>query len=567
MKTCFLFQALAFFSMVVQATMLFCENPKAKAWAKDLDYLVNRLEIQHPDLYANVEKKVFLEAVSALTSDLPTLEDRKIVFALQNLMALVQDVHTSVVFWKGENQGITAIFDIYPLSFHTFSNGLFISAAPEAYKEMVGCRVMAFNGMATEDLTGRIRNLVSADNPSGRIWAGDIHLSLAAALEYCGVARKPEGLNLTLQRSDGSELTAVIGALPFREGLPILVACGMGKRGQGITYMSDKTSGPEPLYLSRPHDQYWYQYLPHQKLMYVSLLEMEPKSPGDFDRFYDEVLSEFDRNKAEKMVLDIRLNRGGDHYEKPLLKGIIARRDLDRPDKLFVIIGRTVVSASQHFATQFRLYTHATFIGENTGGRPNHYGAQRYFNLPNSGLTIRTSTIYHQDASDWEVGDCTRPDFLTPLSSEDFLCKRDPSMELIYNFSTVGHLKELFKKQLSAAYLDGGFEGLEILCEQFKKEHAKTGVNMGILISDFSGWLFPNIKNKADYTRFLELFTRECPGWTESWFVLARNRHLAEDWAQAARYYEKSLNLFPGNVLARRNLALIRFLLKSDKEK
>ena len=38
--------------------------------------------------------------------------------------------------------------------------------------------------------------------------------------------------------------------------------------------------------------------------------------------------------------------------------------------------------------------TEAIFIGEPTGGRPNHFGEVKSFNLPNSGLSVRYSTKY-----------------------------------------------------------------------------------------------------------------------------------------------------------------------------
>lgn len=139
-------------------------------------------------------------------------------------------------------------------------------------------------------------------------------------------------------------------------------------------------------------------------------------------------------------------------------------------------------------------------------------------------------------------------------------------MERIEHFPQVSHLKELFKKRLSEAYIAGGFDRLVSTYKSFKQEYAETGINMGLLLSDFTWWLAPNKKEKSDYTRFLDLFTHECPDWTESWFAMAWHVQLAGNSDRAVGYYEKSLELFPGNVLARRNLALIRFLLKSDNE-
>ena len=536
------------------------DQGKDGPWPQDIRYLVHRLEVQHPNLYANVEKEVFQTAARDLISRTPDMSERQIVFAIQKLTAMIRDVHCSVPFWKWKNSDEKGYFDMIPLTFHTFDDGLFIMAAEAEYADLVGARVLAIGNTPTEEVQKRLGSLMSADNPSGCAWARDIYLSLFGALEFCDIVHNADHVTLKVQEHGRKPRNIRVRGSSLKAAIGLQAASQMGYRGKGGRCMLDLCSGPAPLYLSRPNEAYWYQYIPEHKTMYVCLLKMEPKTPGDFERFYRELLKEFDIKGAEKLVLDIRNNGGGDHYEKPLLKGVIARTDLDRHDRLFVIIGRGTVSASQHFATQFRMYTNATFIGENTGGRPNHYGAQRFFELPNSHLPVRTSIVYHQDETDWEMADCTRPDFYTFLSSTDFLKSRDPSLELIFDFERVKHLRSLFRERLSKAYLSGGYLAIESAYRLFFDAFADTGISRGMLINDFMCWLSANKKTREDYTHLLELYTLECPDWSESWFALARAMELSGNGQPAEDNYLRCLEVFPGNVLARRNLALLRFI-------
>src|SRR3989442_12975880 len=63
---------------------------------------------------------------------------------------------------------------------------------------------------------------------------------------------------------------------------------------------------------------------------------------------------------------------------------------------LFVITGRLTFSAAMNLASRLEHETHATFVGEPTGSRPNHYGEAATLPLPASAITGRVSTPHWQ---------------------------------------------------------------------------------------------------------------------------------------------------------------------------
>lgn len=528
-------------------------------WEADIDYLIGRLEAQHPNVYANVTETEFKAHAENLKSKIDSMTDREITFSIQGLLATIQDIHTSVVPWQTQDSTVLSYFRMYPVFLHPFSDGLFVKAANTQHKNILGSKVLKFGDVDAEELQKRMLTLVSGDNFNGRLAMCDLYLSLVGALEYCGVKALNDTLTLTLQNPEGDHFQHSVEPLAFQEVMQLIIAARERKDEKDFFELNELTSNPLPLYISKPGDAYWYEYLSEQKTMFVYLKEMQPKSEGDFERFYNEVLEKFDKSGAEKLVLDVRNNSGGDHFEMPLLKGVIARPHLDKPDKLFVIVGRVTCSASQHFATQFDIYTNTTFIGENSGGRPNHYGAQRPFILPNSKLPVRTSQIYHQDATEWDMADCTHPDYYVTLTSDNYRKNEDPVLQFILNFDEVKDLPNIFKEKLYTAYSEGGYSALESAYYSFIREHESTGINRGKLINEFLFWLLPNRKSIEDYAKFLELYTRECPDDTESWYALARRNELAGNYDLAENYYKKSLEVFPGNTLAKRMLKLMKF--------
>ena len=94
---------------------------------------------------------------------------------------------------------------------------------------------------------------------------------------------------------------------------------------------------------------------------------MKGESIADFSRRLRALV---DTGTVDRLVLDLRLNRGGDGtLNRPLLLSLIKARKLEGPGKLFVIIGRSTFSAAQFLVNQLEAYTDAVFVGEPSGGK------------------------------------------------------------------------------------------------------------------------------------------------------------------------------------------------------
>ena len=128
-----------------------------------------------------------------------------------------------------------------------------------------------------------------------------------------------------------------------------------------------------------------------------------------------------DSLQPARMVLDIRDNLGGNGgLNRYPVQQIVRRPWLDRPDRLFVIIGRRTFSAGQQFANLLEAWTQATFVGEPTGQRPSQYGDHRPLELPNSHLTVMISTVFHQAPDEFDRREFIPPDAYAPLTSEAY---------------------------------------------------------------------------------------------------------------------------------------------------
>jgi C-terminal processing protease CtpA/Prc len=149
-----------------------------------------------------------------------------------------------------------------------------------------------------------------------------------------------------------------------------------------------------------------------------------------FPVFIKEVFACADQNPVERFIIDIRNNGGGNSsIFTPMLQELKRREALNHKDRLFVIIGRRTFSSAVLNAIQLRNQTQAVFVGEPSGGRPNHFGEVRMFMLKHSRLPVTYSTNYFTTSQ--EDTDSFYPDIPVELSIQDFLNHHDPVIEKI----------------------------------------------------------------------------------------------------------------------------------------
>jgi C-terminal processing protease CtpA/Prc len=93
-----------------------------------------------------------------------------------------------------------------------------------------------------------------------------------------------------------------------------------------------------------------------------------------FSAFNKELWDFIGENDVDKIVLDIRQNRGGISYIlNPFIREI-KKSAFNHPDQFYVIIGKDTYSSAVLNAISLKTGTNAYFVGEATGGEPNHYG-------------------------------------------------------------------------------------------------------------------------------------------------------------------------------------------------
>jgi tetratricopeptide (TPR) repeat protein len=389
-------------------------------WRWDLDYFARRMKQMHWDLYAVVGEANFRRAVEELKRDVPGLKDHQVLLRLKRIVASVGDGHTSMSVKRPDEPTAPSL----PVGFYRFTDGLYVRSADEAHRELLGARVLKFGPLDADDAFERAKPYCSVDNDMGYLDGVPLLLGSPLILEAIGATGDAAAAELTLRLRDGAERVVKLDTVQVNPA-------HLRDNPRPQAHELDGAPAP-PLYLQKGRPTMWREYLPERKLVYLYFGGVADPEGSTLERVARETFDFIDANDVRHLVIDMRLNGGGDTgLFVPLLHGLIACEKVNRPGRLFVIIGRRTFSAAQNAANLIETHTHATFVGEPTGSRPNFVGESTFFYLPYHRNRVYCSSRYWQFRVSTDKRPWIEPQIAAPLSFEDYRNNRDPAMEAI----------------------------------------------------------------------------------------------------------------------------------------
>ena len=197
-------------------------------------------------------------------------------------------------------------------------------------------------------------------------------------------------------------------------------------------------TAPLRLWLRDPNNPYWFDYLAAERVVYCQFNLIQHKEDESLDAFWERLFAFIANHDVAALILDLRLNNGGNLMLNPILiHHLIRAGRINELGRLFTIIGRRTFSAAMHLTAQLALHTHTLFVGEPTGSRPNFVGEENQFRLPYSGLIVSASNLYQQGSDPWDQRVWIAPDIGAELSANDMRMDNDPALAAILAY--LGH--------------------------------------------------------------------------------------------------------------------------------
>lgn len=397
------------FFLVCVLSALASAQMTADQWREDLDTLAEGLLEKHPNFYTKHTVEQFEDALSTLDEQLEVLDDQQIVMELSRLVAMGGDSHTGIGLGD-----FAAEMRQLPIEMVVLDDGVFVHAAAEQHKELIGREILTINGVAIEEVINRIGALFAHENHWKLINAGASYARLAPALAAVGV----------IDRFDADHISIDFESDETRDLKTILIE---QRAAMGWTSFIESID-PRPLMYTMQRGYYGSRFLDEHGVMYIAYNSCREAPDLPVAQFAEFITTKSDELNARRLIIDLRFNGGGDETVIwPLMEALENFERFKNKGDIIVLTSRYTYSSAMSNAHLFRDRCGAILMGEPTGGKPNHFGQLGSFTLPNSGLTVHHSTKYfHKVEGD---PDAVHPDVRIGVHADDFFNGKDPVLE------------------------------------------------------------------------------------------------------------------------------------------
>ncbi|MBL8017430.1 MAG: hypothetical protein JNK43_09185 [Ignavibacteria bacterium] len=454
MKISVFLRPLALIIIFAASSVVFSQGSTSKnisdeKWQEDISYLLDNLGKVHVNPYHTASKTNIELALNDLKGKVPRLGENEILARIAEAVAMIGDGHSAINIFNFHNNGYSAYpFHVFPLKLYVFSDGLFVLDGDPHYKELFGKRVTKFNGRNINEVTGMIGKLVPGDNEFSLKNNLPAYLVVSEFLNGMGIIENSNELKVTALSNDGIETNVTVNAAEMKNV----------HHGHGTG--SDKSL---PLYMRNSEKNYWYEYLPESKTLYINYRRVLI-DPADSLRNFCKRLEDF-VNTAEinRTIIDIRNNDGGNNGTcQPFVNMISRNQKINSKGKLFIITGRQTFSAASYLLTKLEFNTAAILAGEPTGASPNHYGDNKPLVLPNSKLEVRLSSIFWENSFAGDKRKSTEPQLAVEMTSQDYFSGRDPVLDAILKYEYITPQTAPVNKNAAGVYMYSAIQNLVI---------------------------------------------------------------------------------------------------------
>jgi hypothetical protein len=391
-----------------------------EAWRADLAELDATIRTTHPQPFNLTSESDHAARVAALDAAIPTLDDAEIVMRLAEIVAAFEDGHTRLtvprdrpelgLVMSHSNAAPTSLpaltFAAAPVVFEKFSDGVYVVAASDAHRDLVGMRLAAVGRASAEDAFAAAKRVAFSNGNGLKDLMAAATLSTPGALAALGL---DADLTYRLIDAAGAERTVTFAPI-------------------GDEAVADAFGEAPPLH-ARDADAPFFIDRSRPRVLFAAINEIGDADDERFAAFAAKVVAEAERRNA-KLVVDLRRNFGGNGgLRKSLALAIARSRELNRWGRVFVLTGPRTFSAAQMLVNELEDLTRALFVGDATGSPPDHFGDPRKIALKNSGLTLRVSALHWPSSFGGDRREATNPDIPAPWTAAAYFAGGDPALE------------------------------------------------------------------------------------------------------------------------------------------
>ena len=379
------------------------------AAAADVRMLASEMERIHPNLFHSVSQAEFRRAVGDLAARLPELERDQLLVEILRIVAMT-----------GERDGHMGLFPLMnharplhlaPIRVWAFPEGMFVVASPER-PDLVGSRLVALEGRPVDEVSALVRPLVTRDNESSLILRLPEFMITGEILHGLGIAPTADEVRFTVERTNGERADARLRTLAGPAYWNLIQHVWAPPPPPGVA---------TPLWLRNQQQAQWFAKLARGRVVYAVYSQTTESR-----QFATALLKRARAPKVRRVIVDVRLNGGGDNTTYYALLNALRSRVVNKPGRLVLLTGRVTFSAAGNFVAEVDAATRARIVGEAAGGSPHNYGDAIDVVLPALGWTVHVPPQYVEVLGRPDERASIEPDVPVQIGASDHFAGRDP---------------------------------------------------------------------------------------------------------------------------------------------
>lgn len=512
----------------------------ATAWQEDLRFLQKTVHKKYSFLFKKVTAAAFDAEVEKFHAAIPSMEAHEIKVGLTRMVSFFEYGHSQIPF------STIAKDAVLPVNLYHFEDGIFVEGVQKGNEKALGAKVIKIGNTPLEEALKAIRPVVPAENDNYFKGYGLRFLTAPAVLHAQGVIPElSDTITLTLEKN-GEIFEHAFTAIPLAE-----MSKDYGFTTPNEEWVSVRDQSETPLFLKHLKEKlYFFEYLKNSKTLYVRQSSVFSDEKESLQDFYKRLFEFIDSNEIEKLVYDVRLNGGGNNYNnKPLIKGIMARPELNKRGSFFYIIGRNTFSAAQNLTNEIDNYTEAILVGEPTSENQNFYGDSRKVTLPNSKINAYLSYAWWQDKPQWEGREWTIPHIAKAMTFKEYVTNTDMVLDAALNYTETGFILDPME-HFTQLFIAGKYD-------QIKSDGVKVATDPAYKYYDFqeefgaAGYRLLTNGSPEGGIFILGLVAELYPESVGALFNLATAQEQLEQVDQAKESYKKVMSLDPDGMTGR----------------
>ncbi|HYI74431.1 MAG TPA: hypothetical protein VEW90_04105, partial [Gaiellaceae bacterium] len=372
--------------------------------------LAAEMERIHPNLYHAISREQFQRSVDDLVAELPGLERDELLVRLLRIIAST-----------GERDGHMGLFPLVdherdlhlaPIRAWVFPEGIYVVSSPER-PDLVGARIVAIEGRPVEEVAALVRPLVTRDNEQSLVLRLPEFMITGEILHGLGLSETADQVRLTVERAGGQRLDATLRTLAGPEYWSLV---------QHVWAPPPPVGRPTPLWLRNQTKTQWFATLARGRVVYAVYSHATESTYA----FSEALLRRARDPRVRRVIVDARLNGGGDNTSYGPLLAALRARSVNRPGRLVLLTGRVTFSAGGNFAAEVDAFTRARIVGEPAGGSPHNYGDSTLVELPTLGWTVYVPPEYVEVLGRVDERVALEPDVAVQIGAADHFAGRDP---------------------------------------------------------------------------------------------------------------------------------------------